>query len=100
MLLYVLIVGGMAVLFLRLPTSFLPEEDRGLYDNGATCGATQTRTKAGAGSIQNYYLSQEKANVKSVFTVNGFSFSGQGQNSGIVFISLKPWKSVRAMKTA
>lgn len=27
-----------------------------------------------------------------MFTVNGFSFSGQGQNSGIVFISLKPWE--------
>ncbi|EFO0304250.1 multidrug efflux RND transporter permease subunit [Escherichia coli] len=28
---------------------------------------------------------------KSVFTVGGFGFSGQGQNNGLAFISLKPW---------
>ncbi|MBN0452336.1 efflux RND transporter permease subunit, partial [Pseudomonas aeruginosa] len=39
------------------------------------------------------YLHNEKANVESVFTVNGFSFSGQGQNSGMAFVSLKPWEA-------
>lgn len=94
LLLYVLIVGGMAVLFLRLPTSFLPDEDQGVFMTMVQlpAGATQTRTQQVLDQIQNYYLNQEKANVKSVFTVNGFSFSGQGQNSGIVFISLKPWE--------
>ena len=43
---YIIIVGGMAVLFLRLPTSFLPEEDGGIYDDGATSGrCDQTRTQ-------------------------------------------------------
>ncbi|ENC9772060.1 TPA: efflux RND transporter permease subunit [Citrobacter koseri] len=94
LLLYVLIVGGMAILFLRLPTSFLPEEDQGVFMTMVQlpAGATQTRTQQVLDQIQNYYLNQEKANVESVFTVNGFSFSGQGQNSGIVFISLKPWE--------
>lgn len=40
--------------------------------------------------VTHYYLNTEKANVESVFTVNGFSFSGQGQNSGMAFVSLKP----------
>ena len=39
--------------------------------------------------MTDYYLHNEKANVESVFTVNGFSFSG-GQNSGMAFVSLKP----------
>lgn len=42
--------------------------------------------------VTHYYLNTEKANVESVFTVNGFSFSGQGQNSGMAFVSLKPWE--------
>lgn len=43
--------------------------------------------------MTDYYLHNEKANVESVFTVNGFSFSGQGQNSGMAFVSLKPWEA-------
>ena len=92
---YIIIVGGMAVLFLRLPTSFLPEEDQGVFMTMVQlpAGATQTRTQQVLDQVQNYYLKNEKANVESVFTVNGFSFSGQGQNAGIAFISLKPWEA-------
>ena len=91
---YVLIVGGMAVLFLKLPTSFLPEEDQGVFMTMVQlpAGATQTRTQQILDQVQQYYLTKEKANVESVFTVNGFSFSGQGQNAGIAFVSLKPWE--------
>ncbi|MRT11235.1 efflux RND transporter permease subunit [Enterobacteriaceae bacterium RIT711] len=94
LLLYVIIVVGMAVLFLRLPTSFLPEEDQGVFMTMVQlpAGATQERTQKVLDQVTNYYLNTEKANVESVFTVNGFSFSGQGQNSGIAFISLKPWE--------
>jgi len=54
-------------------------------------GATQERTQKVLDTVTDYYLHNEKANVESVFTVNGFSFSGQGQNNGLAFISLKPW---------
>ncbi|AYN26772.1 efflux RND transporter permease subunit [Buttiauxella sp. 3AFRM03] len=93
LLLYLIIVAGMAFLFLRLPTSFLPEEDQGVFMTMVQlpAGATQERTQKVLDQITDYYLGTEKANVESVFTVNGFSFSGQGQNSGIAFISLKPW---------
>lgn len=63
-------------------------------------GATQMRTQQVLDQVQNYYLNNEKANVESVFTVNGFSFSGQGQNAGIAFVSLKPWKRVPEQKIA
>ncbi|UNK59883.1 efflux RND transporter permease subunit [Buttiauxella ferragutiae] len=93
LLLYLIIVAGMAFLFLRLPTSFLPEEDQGVFMTMVQlpAGATQERTQKVLDQITDHYLGTEKANVESVFTVNGFSFSGQGQNSGIAFISLKPW---------
>ncbi|WP_313572776.1 efflux RND transporter permease subunit [Pseudescherichia sp.] len=94
LLIYVLIVGGMAVLFLRLPTSFLPDEDQGVFMTMVQlpAGATQARTQKVLDKVTDYYLNSEKANVDSVLTVNGYSFSGQGQNSGMAFISLKPWE--------
>ncbi|WP_218667142.1 efflux RND transporter permease subunit [Citrobacter portucalensis] len=90
---YLIIVIGMAVLFMRLPTSFLPEEDQGVFLTmiQLPAGATQERTQKVLDQVTHYYLNNEKANVESVFTVNGFSFSGQGQNSGLAFVSLKPW---------
>ncbi|TYN07088.1 efflux RND transporter permease subunit [Salmonella enterica subsp. enterica serovar Typhimurium] len=94
LIIYLLIVVGMAVLFFRLPTSFLPEEDQGVFLTmiQLPSGATQERTQKVLDQVTHYYLNNEKANVESVFTVNGFSFSGQGQNSGMAFVSLKPWE--------
>ncbi len=102
LVIYLLIVVGMAVLFMRLPTSFLPDEDQGVFLTmiQLPSGATQERTQKVLDTVTDYYLHNEKANVESVFTVNGFSFSGQGQNSGMAFVSLKPWKRAAAMKTA
>lgn len=90
---YLIIVIGMAILFMRLPTSFLPEEDQGVFMTmiQLPAGATQERTQKVLDQVTQYYMTNEKANVESVFTVNGFSFSGQGQNSGLAFVSLKPW---------
>lgn len=95
LLIYLVIVVGMAVLFLRLPTSFLPDEDQGVFMTmiQLPAGATQERTQKVLDQVTDYYLNNEKDNVDSVFTVNGFSFSGQGQNSGLAFISLKPWEA-------
>ncbi|EOT8831486.1 efflux RND transporter permease subunit [Escherichia fergusonii] len=93
MVVYLLIVAGMAVLFLRTPTSFLPEEDQGVLMTTAQLpsGSTMVNTSKVLGEITDYYLTKEKNNVESVFTVGGFGFSGQGQNNGLAFISLKPW---------
>ncbi|WP_312240346.1 efflux RND transporter permease subunit [Pantoea sp.] len=93
LVIYLVIVVGMAYLFLRLPTSFLPEEDQGLLLAQASlpAGATQQRTQKVMDQITDYFLTKEKDSVRSVFTVNGFGFSGRGQNTGIAFVSLKPW---------
>lgn len=93
MVIYLVIVVGMAFLFVRLPSSFLPEEDQGLLLAQAQlpAGATQERTQKVLDQVTDYFLTQEKDTVKSVFTVNGFGFAGRGQNTGIAFVSLKPW---------
>lgn len=54
-------------------------------------GSTMVNTSKVLGEITDYYLTKEQKNVASVFTVGGFGFSGQGQNNGLAFISLKPW---------
>ncbi|POT98522.1 hydrophobe/amphiphile efflux-1 family RND transporter [Escherichia sp. ESNIH1] len=94
LLLYIVIVAGMAFLFVRLPSSFLPDEDQGVFLTMAQlpAGATQERTQKVLDEVTDYYLNEEKANVNSVFSVNGFGFSGRGQNTGIAFVSLKNWE--------
>ncbi len=91
--LYLIIVVGMAYLFVRLPSSFLPDEDQGVFLSMAQlpAGATQERTQKVLDEMTDYYLTKEKANVESVFAVNGFGFAGRGQNTGIAFVSLKDW---------
>ncbi|GAA0513427.1 efflux RND transporter permease AcrB [Tatumella terrea] len=93
LVIYLAIVVAMVFLFARLPTSFLPDEDQGLLLAQAQlpAGATQQRTQKVLDQVTNYFLTKEKDNVNSVFTVNGFGFSGRGQNTGIAFVSLKPW---------
>jgi len=92
-LIYLLLVGGMAYLFTKLPTSFLPTEDQGVFLSMVQLptGATQERTQVVLDKVSDYYLTHEKDTVDSVFTVNGFSFAGTGQNMGMVFIRLKDW---------
>ncbi|MEG3087703.1 efflux RND transporter permease subunit [Sphingomonas sp. PB4P5] len=93
-LVYLLIVAGMVFVFFRLPSGFLPDEDQGsiIALVQGPSGATTARTDKGLDLVRDHFLNAEKANVKSVFTINGFSFAGQGQNAGLAFVSLKDWE--------
>ena len=92
-LIYLLLIGGMVFLFSQLPTSFLPEEDQGVFFTMVQLptGATQERTQKILDQVRDHYFTEEKSNVKSVLTVAGFSFAGTGQNMGIAFVQLKDW---------
>jgi len=92
-IIYLLIVVVLGVLFARMPTSFLPEEDQGIIFNQIMlpAGATQERTIAVLGKVEQHFLQNEKDTVKAVFTVAGFSFGGNGQNMAIGFINFKDW---------
>ncbi|MBV6750466.1 efflux RND transporter permease subunit [Pseudomonas chlororaphis] len=93
LLVYVIIFAGMIWLFMRIPTSFLPEEDQGvLFAQVQTpSGSSAERTQAVLDEMREYLLTKESDTVASVFTVNGFNFAGNGQSSGLGFIMLKPW---------
>jgi len=90
---YVAIVGVLALLFNRLPGSFLPDEDQGIMFTIMTLpvNATKERSVAVMDRVEDYYLNQEKDNVESIFSVIGFSFAGRGQNNGMAFVKLKDW---------
>ena len=83
------------ILAIRLPTAFLPEEDQGFMFTQAILppGATQERTLKVLQEAKNYYLTQEKDAVESVLWVVGVNFSGRGQNTGLMFVKMKDWKS-------
>lgn len=93
LLIFVALVVVMGVMFTRLPSSFLPQEDQGILITSVQLpvGATQDRTLRALEDVRKYYLEQEKDAVEGVFTVAGFGFGGQGQNVGLAFIRLKPF---------
>ena len=93
-LVYLALAAGMALLFLRTPTGFLPDEDQGILFTlvQTPTGSTAERTLEAIEQVEDYFLDQEGENVRSVFGVVGFSFAGQGQNLGLVFVSLKDWE--------
>ncbi|NVJ20334.1 efflux RND transporter permease subunit [Myxococcus sp. AM011] len=93
MLAFVVMVAVMVALFLRLPSSFLPSEDQGfLFALVQTpVGATQERTMKVIEQVERHFLEDQKDAVAALFSVQGFSFGGSGQNSGIAFINLKDW---------
>jgi len=84
---------GVAVgwMYMRLPTSFLPGEDQGniIVNVQLPPGATQERTRQVMEQVEDFILKQPE--VQSMVGVMGFSFSGQGQNAGLAFVTLKDW---------
>ena len=98
LVLYGAIVAGMGVLFLRLPTAFLPDEDQGFIIClvQLPAGATLERTVKVMHAIEDHFEKNESKAVDSVITVAGFSFAGRGQNMGLAFVRLKDWKLRKA----
>jgi multidrug efflux pump len=97
LLVYAAVCVIVGVLYLRIPTSFLPPEDPGfLYGQVQTPpGATKERTWQALDMAQQYLLEKEGDAVEGVLTVAGFNFAGTGQNSGLLFIKLKDWSERR-----
>ncbi|MEW5683973.1 MAG: efflux RND transporter permease subunit [Pseudomonadota bacterium] len=98
MAVYGAIVLVMALLFVRLPTAFLPPEDQGTIYTIVQLppGATEERTQAVLKQVADHYLKDEADSVESVFTVSGFSFAGAGQNSGLAFVRMKDFDERKA----
>jgi multidrug efflux pump len=83
----------MGVLFVRMPSSFLPDEDQGVLFTTVQLpvGAPTERTAKVLEQVTNHYLTTEKDAVEGVMAIHGFSFAGEGQNVGMAFVKLKPF---------
>ncbi|AOX61956.1 multidrug efflux RND transporter permease [Stenotrophomonas sp. LM091] len=84
----------MGLLFMRLPSSFLPNEDQGILMAlvQTPVGATQERTLESIDKLEKHFMENEADAIESIFSVQGFSFAGMGQNAGMAFVKLKDWK--------
>lgn len=91
---YIVIIAITILFFLKLPTGFLPSEDQGnlMIQFTLPAGASATRSENVEKIIRDYFLNEEKNNVNSIFSIVGFTFSGNGQNGGLGFIELKNWE--------
>lgn len=94
LLIYVLLLVALAVLFARIPSAFLPEEDQGtmMVQVQLPPNASAARTEQVLQKVVNHLLENEKDTVNGVMSVNGFNFAGRGQNSGLLFVELKPFE--------
>jgi len=94
-LVYAVIVILMGVLFIRIPKSFLPDEDQGVLfaQVVAPPGTPVEVTEKVLDQLRTHFL--QESGVQSCFTVSGFSFGGHGQGSGLAFVSLKGWGAAR-----
>lgn len=90
---YLVLLAMLVVLFIRIPTAFIPNEDQGMMFLMVTApsGSTVARTLKTVKKIEDYFLEKEIANIENLFTVTGFSFAGVGQNVALGFIGLKDW---------
>jgi multidrug efflux pump len=92
-LFFILIVAASIFMFLRIPSSFLPQEDQGrmfvLLNGPASSTIEQTLEKLN--KVEDFFLDEVGDAVNGLFTAAGFSFAGSGQNVGIAFVTFKPW---------
>ncbi|WP_290874374.1 efflux RND transporter permease subunit [Aquabacterium sp.] len=91
LLIYAVILGVVGWLYVRMPSSFLPNEDQGnlIVNVQLPPGATSNRTEEVISQVEDFFLKQPE--VKSIVGVVGFSFSGSGQNAALGFVTLKDW---------
>lgn len=91
MVLYLLIIAVVAVLFARLPTAFLPDEDQGALFVAMQMapGATVAQSLEVVNQVEEYLMAQpEVMNVSVVVGINAFT---SGQNAANAFVTLTPW---------
>jgi hydrophobe/amphiphile efflux-1 (HAE1) family protein len=94
LLAYLAVVVCLGMLFARVPTSFLPDEDQGILFLQVIepPGTASELTQQTLDEVRDYFMKDEAAIVSDVFTVNGYSFGGRGQNAGLAFVRLKDWE--------
>jgi multidrug efflux pump len=93
LLIYLALTACLVLLFSRIPTAFLPNEDQGimLFQINTPAGATAERTLESVIQVEEYMMGVEGDNIEHVLTVTGFNFAGMAQNAAMGFVMLKDW---------
>ena len=92
-MIYLVLVAGVAWMFWRLPSAYVPDEDQGtvLVQAMLPPGSPLERTERVMEDVRAHFLVDQKDAVKSCLTVAGYSMAGRGQNTGLAFVKLKDW---------
>lgn len=100
MVIYLALVAGLGYLFINLPSGFVPAEDQGflIVDIQGPPEASANRTNASIQQIEKIF--QADPAVKDIVAIQGFSFSGNGANAALAFITLKDWSERSAGSSA
>jgi HAE1 family hydrophobic/amphiphilic exporter-1 len=93
-LIFLMIVAAMGFLYLRMPTSYVPDEDQGglLAQVMLPTGSTLEQSEEVTDRIQQYFMENEKEAVEGCMSISGSGFSGTAQNNAMVFIKLRDWE--------
>jgi len=76
----------------KVPRSFLPEEDLGYFLTVVQAPAGSSLEYTGNIARQAETILKQDPDILSMFSVMGFSFSGAAPNQGIMFVRLKPFE--------
>ncbi len=100
MVIYLALLAGLGYLFISLPSAFVPDEDQGflIVDIQGPPEASANRTTASIEQIEKIFAAEPS--VKDVVAIQGFSFSGNGANAALAFITLKDWSERGADNSA
>ncbi|MCW1933832.1 multidrug efflux RND transporter permease subunit [Pararhodobacter zhoushanensis] len=89
--LYAALIAAMGIGYMRIPTSFVPDEDQGnfmaMFELPA--GATAERTRAVIAAYEAHTAT--RADITENTVILGFGFSGSGPNAAQAFTSLRDW---------
>ena len=98
--LFALILFSNYHFFVRLPSAFLPEEDKGTIfcEVVLPSGATLPRTETALADVSE--LVQNIPGVDRITTIPGRSLTaGEGENLGLLILNLKPWSERTTQET-
>jgi multidrug efflux pump len=91
MIVYLALVIGLGYLFINLPTAFVPDEDQGfmIVDIQGPPEASANRTIESIKQVEKIFRTESA--VENIVAIQGFSFSGNGANAALAFVTLKDW---------
>src|SRR6201999_2520099 len=100
LLVYAALASLMGLLFFRLPTAYVPEEDQGflMVITQTPVGSVVSRTVNAMHKVEDYFMTHEPDLVSGVFLVSGYSPGGVGQNAGFGYVVLKDWDLRRGFR--